>query len=265
MDTHQSKQSNFLSKNETNIDPILSGIGNATLITIFSVLVGGFFHWIYLNQQEYSISLLGGQFDYLSNYGSAFLIAGFEVAAASYFLKKYDIGSTRKIFGRALIVGIAGFMIYLIGEAVSGITSLGQSNIPISKILYNEIIPTVLDYGNALMILVSLFGMLLILQVLFKINPMPKTKSMIPNGAGFAGSVWTASVTSAAAIVCCGPLPGAIALATGISSLYFTALINAQSLIVLISIPLLLFAVILADRRAIRGCKLRNNKIDRIV
>ncbi len=242
---------------QKNRDLILAGARIATLFTIVSVLVGGVFDWLFLNQQEYSISLINAQIDYLSSYISAFLIVAIEVAGAYYLFQKYDIGSSRKLVSQALYVGTGGFLVYVVGEVVSGISTFGGANVQLAALLYNELIPTVLDYGNALVILVSLFSMILLLEVLLKINPI-KTKSMIPNGVGFFGGIWTSGVTTVSAMVCCGPLPGAIALGTGISSLYFTTLINIQSLIVLISIPPIMTAIFLADRRATRGCRLRD-------
>ncbi len=257
MDTNLSKETMIPTPNGRNGRLIYHGALIAAVLTIVSILVGGIFDWAFLNQQEYSISLIDAQVDYLASYISAFLIVAIEVAAAYYFIEKYDLGSRKKLLLPPLYIGIAGFLAYVAGEVVSGISTLGGANIPFEKLLYYELIPGVLDYGNALVILLSLFGMVLLLEILLKINPMPKSKSGIPNGAGFFGSVWTASVTVLSAMVCCGPLPGAIALTTGISSLYFTTLINVQSLIVLISIPLILIAIFLADRRAMRGCKLR--------
>ncbi|MGI0085990.1 MAG: hypothetical protein ACREBQ_13000, partial [Nitrososphaerales archaeon] len=205
----------------------------------------------------------------LSSYVSAFLIVAIEVAAAYYFIQKYDLGRQKSFLLPALYLGVAGFLAYIVGEVAAGASALGGAQIPLGQFLYYELAPTTLDYGNALIILLSLFGVVLLLKVLLKVNPLPKGKSGVsngvpgrglPRGAGFFGGLWTAGVTTAAAIVCCGPLPGAIALATGISSLYFTELISVQSLIIMISIPLILIAIVLADRRAMRGgCRLRRS------
>ena len=86
---------------------------------------------------------------------------------------------------------------------------------------------------------------------------MPNTRAGLSKGTGVFGGLWTSLITTFSALVCCGPLPGAIALATGVSSIYFTSVINLQSLLVLVSVPPLVIAIILADRRAKIGCKLR--------
>lgn len=241
-------------------DLVFVGARLAGLLTIATILAGGAFDWLFINQQEYPISLVDAQVEYLSNYISAFLIVVIEVAAAYYFIQKYDLGPKKGFLPPALYVGIAGFLVYVIGEVTAGISSSGGAQIPLLQFLYYELAPANLDYGNALVILLSLFGVILLLEVLLKVNPLPNSKSGVSNGTGFFGGLWTAGITTASAIVCCGPLPGAIAIATGISSLYFTELINIQSLIVLISIPLILVALFLADRRAMRGCKLRHSK-----
>lgn len=238
-------------------DLIFVGARLAALLTIATILGGGAFDWIFLNQQEYPISLIDAQVDYLSSYISAFLIVAIEVAAAYYFIQKYDLGPRKSFILPAIYVGVAGFLVYVVGEVAAGASVLAGAQIPLGQFLYNELAPGDMDYGNALVILLSLFGLALMLKVLLKVNPMPKGRSGVSNGAGFFGGLWTAGVTTAAAFVCCGPLPGAIALATGISTLYFTALINVQSLIILISIPLILVAIFLADRRAMQSCKLR--------
>jgi hypothetical protein len=258
LNVSKSNEGSVISSKDRNKELIYSGARVSALITILAILAGGTFDWAFINQQEYSVSLVNAQVDYLSSYASAFLIAAIEIGAAYYFLQKYELGSERKLTGRALVIGIVGFLIYLIGEVVTGIGSLGQVSIPFPTLLYNELTPSVLDYGNALIILISLFGMVLLLEVLLKINPIPRSDSALSNGAGFAGSLWTSIVTTTSAMVCCGPLPGAIALATGVSSLYFTALINIQSFIILISVPLILVAIFVADRRAMKGCKIRD-------
>jgi hypothetical protein len=124
-------------------------------------------------------------------------------------------------------------------------------------VIYFEIIPNDLDYGNALIIFISIFSAMLVIGGLFKINPASYSKISIPIKTGFVGGLWVSTVTTFAALVCCGPLPGAIALLTQIPVLYFTTLINLQSVLVLVSVPPLLIAIIVADRRAKKGCSLR--------
>jgi len=185
------------------------------------------------------------------------LIAGIEIAATYYFFTKYDLGSSRRLIKFSILIGLVGFLIYILGEVVSGFSSLKITNISMLRAISLEVSPYDLDYGNALIIFLSLFGLMLLVGSLLKINPLPSSKTAVPNGAGLVGGVWTSAITTAAAMVCCGPLPGAIALATGVSSIAFTELINLQSLIVLVSVPLLFLSIVLADRRARKGCKLR--------
>jgi len=225
------------------------------------LLIGGLSDWLYLNAQEYAISLPAAFVEYLASYASAFLIAGIEIAAAYYFFARYDLGSKKSLVKYSILAGLAGFAIYVIGEVASGFSSLGIANISMLSAISLELSPYDLDYGNALIIFLSLFGLVLLVGSLLKINPLPVSKTAVPKGAGLVGGVWTSAITTAAAIVCCGPLPAAIALATGTSSLAFTEafteLIKLQSLLVLVSVPLLLLSIILADKRARRGCKLR--------
>lgn len=228
----------------------------AFLAVMGILLLGGLSDWIYLNTQEYAISLAACFVEYLASYASAFLIAGIEIAAAYYFYARYDLGKQKRLLTLSLYAGLVGFAVYIIGEVASGLSSLGSANISMLTAI-SELSPYELDYGNALIIFLSLFGLVLLVGTLLKINPLPNSKTILPKGAGLVGGVWTSAITTFAAMVCCGPLPGVIALATGISSLYFTRLIGLQSLLVLISAPLLLLAILLADRRARRGCKLR--------
>ena len=232
----------------------------AALLTLASILIGGVFDWIYLNTQESQMSLVDAQSDYLGSYASAFLIAAIEIGAAYYFIEKYDFGDRRKFFIPAVYAGFAAFLFYTFGELAAGISSSNGVQIPLGQFLYYELAPGALDYGNAIIMLFDLFALALLLKVLLRVNPLPNAKASLPNSAGFFGGVWTSAVTSASAVVCCGPLPGAIALATGVSSIYFTDLINIQSFIVLVSIPLLLVAIFLADKRAMKGCKLRDRQ-----
>jgi hypothetical protein len=221
------------------------------------VLLGGISDWLYLNVQEYPISLSASFVEYLSSYASAFLIAGIEIAATYYFFTRYDLGSEARLLKYSLLTGLAGFAIYIVGEVLAGFSSIGVTNISMLSAITLELSPYDLDYGNALMIFLSLFGLVLLVGSLVRINPLPSSKSAVPKGAGLVGGVWTSAITTAAAMVCCGPLPASIALVTGISSLAFTQLISLQSLLVLVSVPLLLLSIILADKRARNGCKLR--------
>jgi len=229
----------------------------AFLVVVGILFLGGLSDWLYLNAQEYAISLQSSFVEYLASYASALLIAGIEIAATYYFFTKYDLGSSRRLIKFSILIGLVGFLIYILGEVVSGFSSLKITNISMLRAISLEVSPYDLDYGNALIIFLSLFGLMLLVGSLLKINPLPSSKTAVPNGAGLVGGVWTSAITTAAAMVCCGPLPGAIALATGVSSIAFTELINLQSLIVLVSVPLLFLSIVLADRRARKGCKLR--------
>ena len=232
--------------------------GRLAFLAVMGILVlGGISDWIYINTQEYAISLAACFVEYLTSYVSAFLIAGIEIAAAYYFYARYDLGSQKSLLKFSLYVGVVGFAAYVIGEVLSGFSTLGGPNISILTALSIEISPNNLDYGNALIIFLSLFGLILLVGTLLKINPLPSSRTTLPKGAGLVGGLWTSVITTVAAMVCCGPLPGAIALATGISSLYFTDLITVQSLLVLFSVPILFLSIVLADRRARKGCKLR--------
>jgi hypothetical protein len=236
--------------------------GRLAFLSVMAVLVlGGISDWLYLNVQEYPISLPASFVEYLTSYSAAFLIAGIEIGATFYFFTVYEIGSTRKLLRAAGIIGAVGFLGYVFGEVIAGFLSLGNSStVPILTALSLEISPLDLDYGNALIIFLSLFGLVLLIGTLLKINPLPRSASSASKNAGFVGGVWTSVVTTFAAIVCCGPLPAIIATASGVASmsLYFTTLITWQSLLVLLSVPVLAISIILADRRARSGCKLRN-------
>ena len=241
---------------------LFEGVRVSFLLVAGVIFLGGLADWTYINAQEYALSLPTAFTGYLTSYVSAFIIAGIELAAVYYFVKKYDLGNTRRLFTFSFIAGALGFIGYVAGEVLAGvgILSLGlaSSGHPsVLQVLAIEISPNDLDYGNALVIFLSLFSLVMLVGVLFKINPAPARRGKLPNGTGFLGGAWTSLITTFSALVCCGPLPGAIALTTGISSLYFTDVINFQSLIVLASVPLLVYAIILADRRARRGCKLR--------
>jgi hypothetical protein len=238
-----------------------AGVRLGFLAAASVIFVGGVADWVYINTQEYSLSLTNAFAQYLASYASAILIAGIEIAAAFYFMEKYDVGSRRGLLISSAVVGTAGFLSYLIAEFAAGWSSLGSSGVPIGELLYFELAPTGLDYGNALIIFLDLFALVLLVRLLFRINPMPKLGTGLSKGTGFLGATWTSSVTTFSAMVCCGPLPGAIAMAGGISPLYFTSVINLQSLLDLASVPLILLAIILAERRARAGCKLRQNLI----
>jgi hypothetical protein len=233
------------------------GVRISFLAVVATVFLGGLADWVYLNSQETSIPLVNTFVEYLTSYVSAIVIAGIEIAAAYYFTRKYDLGKTKRLFLLSVLAGILGFFAYVIGEVVAGLGSLGTTQAPILQVIYFEMLPNYLDYGNATVIFVNIFSLLLLIGVLFKINPVSYRKSSIPDRTGFVGGLWVSTVTTFAALVCCGPLPGAIALFTQIPMLYFTTLINFQSVLVLVSVPPLLFAIILADRRAQKGCSLR--------
>jgi hypothetical protein len=234
-----------------------SGARLGFLASAFVIFVGGFADWVYINTQEYSLSLTNAFAQYLESYASAIFIAGIEIAAAFYFIEKYDLGNTRKMIAYSAVVGTGGLLLYIIGEFIAGLYSLGASNVPLGELLYFDLAPTGLDYGNALIIFFDLFSLVLLLQLLFRINPVPKLKTGLSKSTGFLGAIWTSGITTFSAIVCCGPLPGSIALATGLLPLYFTSIINLQSVLDLVSIPLIVVAIILADKRATVGCKLR--------
>ncbi len=239
---------------------LFEGVRIAFLLVIGIIFVGGLADWTYINTQEYMISFQAAFVVYLSSYVSAFLIAGVEFAGAYYFVRKYDLGNTHKLFNFSLIAGALGFLAYIVGELLAGLgilsPSLGVSGHPsVLQVIALEISPNDLDYGNALVIFLSIFTLVLLVGILFKINPAQKAK--LTNGTGFLAGAWTSLITTFAALVCCGPLPGAVALTTGISSIYFTEVINFQSLIVLVSLPLLVYSIILGDERARKGCRLR--------
>jgi len=238
-------------------DLLFSGIRISFLAVVAVIFLGGLFDWAYINTQEYLISIESAFVEYLASYASAFAIAGIEIAAAYYFIRKYDLGNTRRLFFLSIILGSTGFVIYVAGEVFAGIGALGYTTIPMGRILASELSPYDLDYGNALIILLSILALIFLVGILFRINPPVMVKKTLSNGTGFLGGVWTSTITTVAALVCCGPLPGAIALGTGISSVYFTALINYQSVLVLASIPLLVYSIVLANRRAMKGCKVR--------
>ncbi|MDA4130641.1 MAG: hypothetical protein OK457_07710 [Thaumarchaeota archaeon] len=233
------------------------GMRISFLAVVATVFLGGLADWVYLNSQETSIPLANTFVEYLTSYVSAIVIAGIEIAAAYYFTRKYDLGKTKRLFLISVLAGTLGFFAYIIGEVVAGLGSLGTTQASILQVIYFEIIPNDLDYGNALIIFISIFSAMLVIGVLFKINPVSYRKSSIPNKTGFVGGLWVSTVTTIAALVCCGPLPGAIALLTQIPVLYFTTLINFQSVLVLVSVPPLLIAIIVADWRAKKGCSLR--------
>ncbi|MDA4111696.1 MAG: hypothetical protein OK439_04105 [Thaumarchaeota archaeon] len=227
------------------------------LAVVGVIFLGGICDWAYINSQESSIPLANAFVEYLTSYASAFVIAGIEISAAYYFVKKYDLGKTKKLLELSLSAGTIGFVVYIIGEAAAGLLSVGNTSASVLQVIYSEISPYDLDYGNALVIFLSIFSLVLLVGLLLKINPARYQKTGLTNGTGFIGGLWTSTITTFAAMVCCGPLPAAIAVFTGISPLLFTDIINLQSLLVLVSVPPLLYAVILADRRARNGCRLR--------
>lgn len=229
----------------------------ALALTLLVLLVGGLADWAYLNTQEAAVSVIDGLSDYLTSYVSSFLIAGVEIGASYYFIEKYDLGDRKRLLISSFMIGLVGFVGYVIAEVAAGLESTGSSQIPVLQLLFNEYSPTVIDYGNALVILLSLFSLVVLLKVLLRINPMANARNGLSKSTGVLGGLWTSAITMFSAVVCCGPLPGALALATGVSSIYFTSVINLQAYLVLISIPLLLIAIVLADRRARIGCKLR--------
>jgi len=242
---------------QTSRDLLFSGARISFLTVVAVIFLGGLSDWAYINVQVSSISLASVFVEYLASYASAFLIAGIEIAAAYYFIRKYDLGNSRRLFFLSLVLGTLGFVIYVVGELMAGLASIRNTSAPLGLVLASELSPYVLDYGNALIILLSIFSVIFLVGILYRINPPVNAKKSFPSGTGFLGGIWTSTITTVAALLCCGPLPAAIAFTTGISSAYFTDLINYQSLLVLVSIPLLVYAIILANRRAMRGCKLR--------
>src|SRR5579862_6868450 len=191
---------------------VFTGARLAFLVVMGVLLLGGISDWIYLNAQEYTISLAASFVEYLASYVSAFLIAGIEIAAAYYFFTRYEIGGNKNLLKYALLGGLAGFVTYLLSEVLSGFLTISVPNISILGALSLELSPYDLDYGNALIIFLSLFGLILLVGTLLKINPLPRSKTTVPKGAGLVGGVWTSAITTIAAMVCCGPLPAAIAL-----------------------------------------------------
>jgi hypothetical protein len=227
------------------------------LFIVTIIFFGGLSDWAYINAQEYPISLATAFVEYLTSYVSAFIITGIEIAAIYYFVRKYDLGKTKRLFTYSIIAGALGFIAYIVGETLAFLGSLGNTNAPLSQIIALEISPVDLDYGNALVIFLSIFSLVMLVGVLFRINPPRIQKGNLQNRTGFVGGVWTSIITTFAAVVCCGPLPAAILAVSQIPAIYFTDVIDFQSLIVLVSVPFLVYAIILADRRARRGCKLR--------
>ena len=250
----------------TQIDFISSSARIASIIGISFALIGGTFDWIYLNNQEFAVNFFDAQASYLESYVSGFIISIVEIAAALYFLQKYDLGGKAKSYfvAPAILAGIAS-LVYVLAEFVSGVGLLNGINVSVSQLISLELAPASMDYGNAVIIGLSVFSLAILLRVLFKLNPMPKrakksssSQSSLSTGAPtLAGGIWAGFITTASATLCCGPLPGAIALASGISSVYFGTLINWQPILVLVGLPLLIFAIVLADKRAKSYCKLR--------
>ncbi len=248
----------------TQTDFISSSSRIAGIVGISFSLIGGAFDWIYLNNQEFSVNYLDAQASYLESYISGFVISIIEIGAALYFLQKYDLGGKKSYFLLPIILGVFASVVYVLAELVAGIGYLGGVNVSLSQLISLELAPASTDYGNAVIIGLSFFSLALLLKVLFKLNPIPKLKpsSQSSNSSStraptIVGGIWSGFITTASATLCCGPLPGAIALASGISSVYFGALINLQPFLALVGLPVLFFAIILADKRARSYCKLR--------
>ena len=100
------------------------------------VLLGGLSDWLYLNVQEYPISLSASFVEYLSSYASAFLIAGIEIAATYYFFTRYDLGSKARLLKYSTFCRAAGFARILIGEVVRRIFELNITNISVLSVIY---------------------------------------------------------------------------------------------------------------------------------
>src|SRR5487761_23175 len=234
----------------TQSDFVFSSVRIASIIGISLVLIGGTLDWIYLNNQEFAVSFFDAQASYFESYFSGFVISIVEIAAAMYFLQKYNLG-------------VISSLVYVLAEFVTGVGTLKGVNVSVSQLVSFELAPASMDYGNAVIIGLSIFSLVILLRVLFKLNPMPKlaknsssSQSSLPSKAPtLLGGIWAGFITTASATLCCGPLPGAIALASGISSVYFGTLINMQPVLVLVGLPLLVFAIIMADKRARSYCK----------
>src|SRR5487761_677210 len=248
----------------TQSDFVFSSIRIASMIGISLVLIGGTLDWIYMNNQEFAVSFFDAQASYLESYVSGFVISIVEIAAALYFLQKYNLGGTIKsYFVFPVILGVISSLVYVLAEFVTGVGTLKGVNVSVSQLVSFELAPASMDYGNAVIIGLSIFSLVILLRVLFKLNPMPKlaknsssSQSSLPSKAPtLLGGIWAGFITTASATLCCGPLPGAIALASGISSVYFGTLINMQPVLVLVGLPLLVFAIIMADKRARSYCK----------
>jgi hypothetical protein len=256
----------------TRNDSIWFSVKIAGIIGISLVLLGGALDWIYLNSQELAVNFFDAQASYLESYISGFIISIVEIAAALYFLQRYDLGGkVRSFFLGPTILGVAASILYVLAEFVSAIRSInGSANLNASQIIMLELPPNVMDYGNAVIIGFSVFCFIFLLRVLFRLNPLSKVASMRHSSnnnnlgssfparaSGVLGGIWAGFITTASATLCCGPLPGFIAVASGISTIYFSSLINLQPYLALVGLPLLVFAIILADRRARTYCKLR--------
>jgi hypothetical protein len=250
----------------TPFDLISSSARVATIIGISLALIGGTFDWIYLNNQEFTVNFFDAQASYVEGYISGFIIAIVEIGAALYFLQRYDLGGrTKSYFLVPAVLGVLASLVYVLAEVASSVTLLNGVNVSVPQLISLELAPASMDYGNAVIIGLSIFSFAILLRVLFKLNPMPKRvggssgphSSVSTKAPTLLGGVWAGFITTASATLCCGPLPGAIALASGISSVYFGALINWQPILVLVGLPLLIFAIITADKRARSYCKFR--------
>jgi hypothetical protein len=239
-------------------ETIIYGAILSALVVSTILFVGGLFHDIYVNSQEYPTTYPASLSDYLRTYVSGLIMAAVEIGAGYYFVRYYNFDKKKKIMNQLkvpLIAGLIGFLAYIFGEFLSGY-STATYRAPIQYAFYYSVMPSSLDYSNALIIGLSVFGIVLLIKSMIKINPFMVRQAALPKDSGILSSLWSTFITTASATVCCGPLPGAITLSVGIPSLYFTALITYQPIIAAVGIPILIFAILLADRRATRGCKL---------
>ena len=227
------------------------------MAVIVTILLGGLLHEMYINVQEYPTTYLDSLSDYMESYVSGFAMAGVEVGAGYYLFRswgKLDAVGIWPELTVPFLAGIVGFMGYVLAEFLAGFSSEVFS-VPTGYLLYYGLNPNSIDYSNAAVLGINLFGFVLLIKSMHRIAPFMHQKRL-PKNSGMLASLWSTGITVASAVVCCGPLPGVIALVTGIPSLYFTSLINYQAFVAALGIPALLFAVFLADRRATKGCSI---------
>ena len=126
--------------------------------------------------------------EYLTSYVSAFIITGIEIAAVYYFVRKYDLGKTKRLFIFSVIAGALGFIAYIVGETLAFLGKHGKYKCPSAQDYRSRNISRrSSDYGNALVIFLSIFSLVMILGVLFRINPPRIQKGNLQNRTGFRG------------------------------------------------------------------------------